>query len=181
LSEWGYRAFAIDIPPSGIKDDKEAIQWLTDVIDTLHLKNFVIISPSMSGRFSLPYIFQSNGQTKLVRGFVPIAPVGTSKFHADDYKQLKVPTLIVHGENDIKFESAFKQLKQIPKSEILLIKKASHASFVEKPIEFHNALRQFLYKIYRSMYNKRFEDLHKNSLVSNTTKLRIKHSRKSQQ
>jgi pimeloyl-ACP methyl ester carboxylesterase len=95
LSKWGYRAFAIDIPSpksnsfSG-KDNQEAIQLLTQIIDTLHLRNLVIISPSMSGRLTLPYMFELRDEQKLIKGFVPIAPVGTNHFSANDYKQLKV-------------------------------------------------------------------------------------------
>jgi len=95
LSNWGYRAVAIDIPSDGnnsllVKGDKEAVQWLTRLISKLRLRNLVIISPSMSGRLTLPYIFQLNEQQGLIRGFVPIAPVGTDKINTDDYKKIKV-------------------------------------------------------------------------------------------
>jgi hypothetical protein len=44
----------------------------------------------MSGRLTLPYVFQLNQKQILIRGFVPIAPVGTNKIKADDYKKIKV-------------------------------------------------------------------------------------------
>ncbi len=165
LSNWGYRSFAIDIPTDHA-NDQEAVQWLRKLIDTLQLTNLVIISPSMSGRMTLPYVIRSKKQRKSIRGFVPIAPVGTNRFQANEYKQIEIPTLIVHGENDTKFQSAFEKLQQIPTRKILLIKNASHASYVEKPMDFHNELRQFLYDIYRPIYKK--------SLVFNTTKHTIK-------
>ncbi len=91
MSIWGYRACAIDIPSSlSINKNQEAFEWLTRLIHTLHLKNLVIISPSMSGQLTLPFIFQLSKKQKNIRGFVPIAPVGTKKFQADDYKQLNV-------------------------------------------------------------------------------------------
>lgn len=169
LSNWGYRAFAVDIPNTE-QNDQEAVQWLRKLIQSLQLTNLVIISPSMSGRMTLPYIIQLKKQQKLIQGFVPIAPIETNKFQTNDYKQIKIPTLIVHGENDTKFQSAFEKLQQIPNSKILLIKNASHASYVEKPMEFHNGLRQFLYNIYRPIYQK--------SLVFNTKKHKIKRTRK---
>lgn len=61
----------------------------------------------------------------------------------------------MHGEKDVKFQNSFETLKQIPTSEILLIKNASHTSYIEKPNEFHNALRRFLYNIYHPIYEKR--------------------------
>jgi len=55
------------------------VQWLTKLIRVLRLSNFVIVSPSMSGRFALPYVIQSNTRRKSIRSFIPIAPVGTKK------------------------------------------------------------------------------------------------------
>jgi hypothetical protein len=70
---------------------------------------------------------------------------------------MKIPTLIVHGENDTKFQSAIETLKQIPFNEVLTIKNASHACYVEQPIEFHNGLRQFLYSVYRPIYIEQYK------------------------
>ncbi len=165
LSTWGYRAFAVDIPPNEKSD-----QWLKKLIALLRLNNLVIISPSMSGRMTLPYLVKLKTKQKLIRGFVPIAPVGTDQFRTTDYKRIKVPTLIVHGEKDVKFQSAFEKLQQIPTSKIFLMKDASHASYVEKPMEFHNELRQFLYHIYRPIYQKSF--------AFNTTKFKLKRTSK---
>jgi pimeloyl-ACP methyl ester carboxylesterase len=95
LSKWGYRAFAIDIPSNGTKalpvtGDKEAVQWLKKLIRTLSLSNVVIISPSLSGQLTLPYIFQLKQQQQLIRGFVAIAPIGTDRFANDYYRQVNV-------------------------------------------------------------------------------------------
>jgi hypothetical protein len=65
--------------------------------------------------------------------------------------------LIVHGENDTKFQSVVETLKQIPSSEVLMIKNASHACYVQQPIDFHNGLRQFLYKVYRPIYIEQYK------------------------
>jgi len=74
--------------------------------------------------------------------------------------------LIVHAEKDDRFRHTPDVLKQIPKSQMLIIKDASYAAYYEKPLVFHNALRQFLYDVYRPIYKKSF--------VSNTTNLNIK-------
>jgi hypothetical protein len=71
--------------------------------------------------------------------------------------------LIVHAEKDSRFQFTLDILKQIPTKEILIIKDATYAAYYEKPLVFHNALRQFLYNVYRPIYKK--------SLLSNTTKL----------
>ena len=69
------------------------VQWLTRLINTLRLSNFVIISPSMSGRFALPYVIQSDAKTQTLRGFVPIAPVDSESFTVADYKHVTVRKL----------------------------------------------------------------------------------------
>jgi hypothetical protein len=65
--------------------------------------------------------------------------------------------LIIHGEKDTKFQSTVETLKQIPSSEVLIIKNASHACYVQQPLEFHNGLRQFLYSIYRPIYIEQYK------------------------
>ncbi len=82
--------------------------------------------------------------------------------------------MIVHGENDKNFHSAIEALKQIPSSEVLTIKNASHACYVEQPIEFHNGLRQFLYSVYRPIYIEQYKQrstslTQNSSLVSSET------------
>ena len=95
MSKWGYRAYAIDIPMYENKSlpvygDEAAVEWLTSLINALHLSNLVIISPSMSNRLTLPYILQLSKHQQLVRGFVPIAAAGTHKYHSSDYKTIGV-------------------------------------------------------------------------------------------
>lgn len=62
-------------------------------IRALRLSNFVILSPSMSGHFALPYVMQTNTKQQTLRGFIPIAPVGTESFDANDYKRVNVSHL----------------------------------------------------------------------------------------
>lgn len=82
-----------------------------------------------------------------------------------------MPTLIVHGENDTKFQSAIDTLKQIPSSEILTIKNASHACYIDQPLQFHNGLRQFLYLIYRPIYIEQYKQRSaQSSLQTNQTR-----------
>ena len=52
----------------------------------------VLICASMSGSFALPFVLRPEAATctQRLRGFVPIAPVGTSAFSQADYKSCKV-------------------------------------------------------------------------------------------
>ena len=44
----------------------------------------------MSGHFALPYVIQAHTKQQLLRGFIPIAPVGTDAFDVNDYKHVNV-------------------------------------------------------------------------------------------
>ncbi|CAF1054543.1 unnamed protein product [Adineta ricciae] len=154
LSKWGYRAVAVDMPKrenrtTTMDDDQEAIRWMGNLTKKLRLSNLVIISPCLSGDFALPYIFQLPKNQKLVRAFVAIAPNGTERFANDDYRQLTIPTLIVHAEHDSVFQPAYELLIQIPNSEVLFMIGAGHNSYVDSPIFFHDGLRKFLYNVSR--------------------------------
>uniref|UniRef100_A0A670IL04 Protein ABHD14A n=1 Tax=Podarcis muralis TaxID=64176 RepID=A0A670IL04_PODMU len=158
LSENGYRAIAIDLPgennTSGCKlcprmrmeiahRQREAslakayLRLRTDLQNTP-----VLISSSMSGRYSIPFLLASGEQLK---GFVPIAPVGTKDFTTQQYQQVKIPTLIIYGERDTGLGTqSLQSLQQIPKSRVVMLLGAGHACYLDKPQEFHKALLNFL-------------------------------------
>jgi len=52
----------------------------------------VLICASMSGNYALPFVLRPEAATcaQRLRGFVPIAPVGTSKFTQADYSGCSV-------------------------------------------------------------------------------------------
>ena len=55
-------------------------EFLLALVKTLAAKP-VIISPSMSGSFSLPYLFTDPSlSTQRATAYIPVAPVGTSQF-----------------------------------------------------------------------------------------------------
>ena len=60
-------------------------------------------------------------------------------------KELKIPTLIIHGEADpIPLSSAEQIHQAIPNSQLVLIKACGHFPYVEQPQSFFNTLNEFL-------------------------------------
>lgn len=47
----------------------------------------VLVSPSMSGRFALPFLL---ARGERLAGFVPVAPVGTKDYAAEQYRRVQV-------------------------------------------------------------------------------------------
>lgn len=61
--------------------------FLKEVCERLSLCPAVVISPSLSGMYSLPFLHQHQA---LVRAYIPVAPICTDKFIAEQYQNVKV-------------------------------------------------------------------------------------------
>lgn len=61
--------------------------FLREVCERLSLSPVVVISPSLSGMYSLPFVLQ---HPALVRAYVPVAPICTENFTAEQYRGVKV-------------------------------------------------------------------------------------------
>lgn len=152
LALWGFRAVAIDLPGYG-KSKNEALgpvsneEFMAAVVSLLQIKP-VIISPSMSGGFALPYLFEDPLQsTEKAIGYIPVAPVLTANWE-QNYPKSQLPTLIVYGSRDERLGFASRDsLKVLPASQIAEIPDAGHACYMNQPALFHNLLYWFLNKL----------------------------------
>lgn len=149
LAGEGYRAVAIDLPGYGDSPSAEMVvtaqgrrTFLDHVLEELGMQRPVLVSPSMSGRFSLPFLM---AQGDRLAGFVPIAPVGTKDYTAEQYQQVQTPTLILYGDHDTRLApQALQNLKHLPKHRVAVLPGAGHACYLDKPEDFHRALLGFL-------------------------------------
>ena len=67
-------------------DISDAAGFLSELLALLKVQSPVIVSPSMSGRLSLPFL---TSHPDMVRGFVPVAPVATETY-IDKYPSIQV-------------------------------------------------------------------------------------------
>ncbi len=143
LAKAGFRAVAVDLPGFGKSEsvDTAPDRFMLDLMAALSLEAPVVVSPSMSGRFSFPLIAE---HPKSVAGFVPVAPVGTKQY-AKRLRGLALPTLIVWGEKDAIFPVAQADLlaESIPGSRKLVLEGAKHPAYLDQPEAFHRALIDF--------------------------------------
>ncbi|KAI5174450.1 Protein Abhd14B [Manis pentadactyla] len=150
LAQAGYRAVAIDLP--GLGRSKEAAapapigelapsSFLASVRDALDLGPLVVVSPSLSGMYSLPFLTAPGSQ---LRGYVPVAPICTDRINAADYASVKTPALIVYGDQDPMGQTSFEHLKQLPNHRALVLEGAGHPCYLDKPEEWHKGLLDFL-------------------------------------
>uniref|UniRef100_A0A8C3UJ44 Putative protein-lysine deacylase ABHD14B n=1 Tax=Catharus ustulatus TaxID=91951 RepID=A0A8C3UJ44_CATUS len=138
LAENGYRAVAIDLP--GLGRSKDAA-----VSEALCLGPAVVISPSLSGMYSLPFLLE---HSQLFKAYVPVAPICTEKFTAEQYAQIKTPTLIVYGDQDVELgQTSLNNLRHLPEHQVLMLQGAGHPCYLDKPNEWHRGLLAFLQQL----------------------------------
>jgi len=144
LASAGYRAIAVDLPGFGRSDSvfQPAEEVLPSVLATIGVGQPIVIAPSMSGLFALPYaIERRDGLTALVA----VAPSGIRTF-GNDLRRIRTPTLLVWGEADgtVPLLLAESMQDSIRRSELQVIPGAGHACYVDRPDEFHRILLAFL-------------------------------------
>lgn len=148
VAAMGYRALAVDLPGYGKSTNAKVdpLQFMKTLIQELDADRPVIISPSMSGRFSLPFLMQEPTKAhEYLKGFIPIAPVNTEKYEHHNYHKVEVPTMILYGEKDTTLGLiSLSNLRTIKNSNFYQIPLAGHACYLDEPELFHYYIYNFL-------------------------------------
>ena len=147
LAAAGYRAYAIDLPGFGQSPNASAdpATWLAKLLDALRISQPVVVSPSMSGRFSLPLV---TSEPQRLAGFVAVAPVGIASYQ-DRLKNITAPVLAIWGENDNVVPRAQQDLlvSSVPHGQKVVIPNAGHACYMDDAATFHAKLLEFLEEV----------------------------------
>jgi len=73
---------AIDLPKYGKSKAAQVPEDTDEFIGSWFDDRFVLLSPSMSGGYSLPFLMNKSDR---LAGFIPVAPVSTEKYSVDKY------------------------------------------------------------------------------------------------
>lgn len=144
LAEAGYRVVALDLPGYGESDALRvgAGPFLEAALERLPIERPVVVSPSMSGAFSLPVV---TGRSQLLSGFVAVAPVGIGD-HREKLEHVDLPTLAIWGSEDTLVPVSDGELlaRSVPGAELAVLDEAGHPSYLDRPEAFHAVLLSFL-------------------------------------
>jgi pimeloyl-ACP methyl ester carboxylesterase len=150
LARAGYRAVAVDLPGFG-QSPRASVDfdtWLLELLDQLAIERPVIVSPSMSGRFSLPLV---TGTPSRAAGFVAVAPVAIPQYR-DRLERIAVPVLAIWGEQDrtVPHANADLLIGEAPQGRKVVVPNAGHAPYMNDADAFHDALLEFLGELPKS-------------------------------
>jgi pimeloyl-ACP methyl ester carboxylesterase len=147
LADSRHLAYAVDLPGFGesgpLRGPSDA--WLERLLDQLEINRPVIVSPSMSGRFALPFVC---ARPERVAGFVAVAPVGIPS-HLAQLSQVTAPVLAIWGEHDeiIPINQADLLIQKVKQGRKVIIAGGTHAPYMSDPKAFHVELLRFLNEI----------------------------------
>ena len=105
MASIGHRVIAVDLPGYGQSDrfNGDRGEFLEKLIETLTPDTKpVLVSPSMSGTFSLPLLDRNQD---LICGYIPVAPVATTSYRKSFYEAIRVPTMIVYGDQVVIYDT----------------------------------------------------------------------------
>ncbi|XP_067012602.1 putative protein-lysine deacylase ABHD14B [Anabrus simplex] len=148
LAALGYRVIAVDLPGYGNTHDKltgdrgEFLLSLLQALDLLKSRP-VVVSPSMSGEYSVTFLKEHSSK---LAGYIPVAPVATNSVPPSVLEKIQVPTLIVYGSEDNTglAEAALKNLKVMPNSREVKLEQAGHPAYLNQPDVFHKLVYNFM-------------------------------------
>lgn len=149
MAALGYDSIAVDLPGFGQTTDRltsaSLTEYMQDLFATLNLNRVIMIVPSMSGKFGLPFIV---AHPELFVGFVPVAPIATDTIPQSELRSLQVPTLLICGEKDVTIgKTSQNNLQVIPNYKVEILKNAGHAAYLDEPQRFHQLLFNFAKKL----------------------------------
>jgi pimeloyl-ACP methyl ester carboxylesterase len=138
-------AYGLSVITSSRNVEPTPEEILLKIVETLGIRKPVVVSPSMSGRFSLPFIL---AHPEKVGGFIPVAPTLPPRFNGESVRASGFPTLAVWGSND----SAGKERSKVFSSfngrvENFEMIRSNHACYMDNSDAFHKRLIEFLKSI----------------------------------
>eukprot|EP00899_Mesostigma_viride_P018637 jgi/Mesvir1/26775/Mv20548-RA.1 len=140
-------ALAVDLPGYGKstgnpRDKILHSEFIITLIQVLKMEPPIVVSPSMSGSYSLPFIAKYPTQAA---GYVPVAPVGVAMYQSM-LEGSQVPTMVLWGEldNPRRADSLAHLFKE---ADVVIFKDGRHPCYMDDPELFNSLLVKFVMKL----------------------------------
>jgi pimeloyl-ACP methyl ester carboxylesterase len=146
LAARGYRAISVDLPSYGqsesFSSSGDRAEFLTEFFQAIGITQPVLVSPSMSGGYSLSLLAHS---PERLSGFVAVAPVGIHRY-ANELEGVELPVLGIWGSNDsiVPAKQADRLVELMPNARKVILADAGHACYMRATDDFHKYLFKFL-------------------------------------
>jgi abhydrolase domain-containing protein 14 len=143
LAQAGWRTIALDLPGFGESQESAVPReaFLERFTDALGLESCVVVTPSMSGSFALPFAARSPDR---VTALVALAPVSIDRWAPVLAPQTRA--LLIWGSEDrtVPVAHAQRLMKHLPSAVLEVLSGAGHPAYLEQPERFHELLLKFL-------------------------------------
>jgi pimeloyl-ACP methyl ester carboxylesterase len=144
LADRGYRVISVDLPGMGASapPQQPMNKWLSVAVRELCHGRPVVVAPSMSGMYAVPFLVN---EPERLAGFVAAAPAALERYRSK-LAGVKVPTLAIWGSEDtvVPPEQADWIIRAMPNARRVIIPGAQHACYLTHAKEFHDELLRFL-------------------------------------
>ena len=146
MASLGHKVIAVDLPGYGQSErfNGDRGDLLVALIKALSPNQKpVLVSPSMSGSFSLPLLDKN---PDLLCGYIPVAPVATSLYSKSFFLSIQVPTMIVYGDQDTGLGStSARHLGDIPTATApQILPNSRHPAYLDQPEIWHQLIYNFM-------------------------------------
>uniref|UniRef100_A0A914RJZ2 Uncharacterized protein n=1 Tax=Parascaris equorum TaxID=6256 RepID=A0A914RJZ2_PAREQ len=116
-------------------EPQDKVSFMTSLLRALNLTKLIIVSPSASGAYSMPFVIQHQ---RYLSGFVAVEACCSDGY---EWVNFEVPTVIIYGGASAALSSNnSSELTKIPENNLVIIPDAPHAVYTKKPIEFMTVL-----------------------------------------
>jgi abhydrolase domain-containing protein 14 len=143
LAALGQRAVAVDLPGFGrsptARTNEEGL--VGGILDSLGMDRAIVVVPSMSGRYGLPFLHH---HPERLIGFVAVAPVGIGQW-LERLGRVKAPVLCIWGERDRTVPHAQGEAlaKAAYQGRMVVMPDAGHPSYMHDAEAFNTVLSDF--------------------------------------
>lgn len=148
LSTWGHRSVAIDLPGFGrssstVLRQERRHSFLLDLMSRLQMRRPVIVAPSVSGFFAIPFCLRETGvgRCRALIGVGVSLPTGVD---SNVMANFSAPGLAIYGKKDTFGERTARILAAAPGIYVRAVAEADLQPHLEQPEAFHRLLYNFL-------------------------------------